>query len=68
MKTNNKHLYLWVIQGHYGLGWEDVDQSENYQEAKASLRIYTHEEPTNAHRLIRRREPNPLYKEQDERH
>ena len=58
MKTN-KYIYLFVIQGDYGQGWEDVDQSENYKEARENYRLYKSEEPVYAHRMIKRRELNP---------
>lgn len=60
MKTN-KYIYLFVIQGDYGQGWEDVDQSEDFREAWLDYRLYRTEEPDYAHRFIRRRELNPAY-------
>lgn len=60
MKKINKYIYVWVIQGNYGYGWEDLTQSESYKEARANLKDYRNNEPT-AHRLIRRREINPLF-------
>jgi len=53
----NKFTYLYVIQGNYGFGWEDLTQSENYKEARADLKDYRNNEP-GPHRMIQRREPN----------
>ena len=40
----NKYKYLWVIQSNYGYGWDDVDQSENYKDAKTNLKLYIENE------------------------
>jgi hypothetical protein len=56
-KRTNKFTYLHVIQGNYGYGWEDVDQSESYRETRANLKEY-HASGTGAHRMIQRRELN----------
>jgi len=63
MKTN-KYIYLWIIQGSYGQGWEDVDQSESYQEARNNYRLYRENEREYPHRMINRRELNPEYTKQ----
>jgi hypothetical protein len=52
----NKWLYLKVVQGHYGVGWEDLTQSENYMEAREDLDAYNHNEKEYPHRLITRKE------------
>lgn len=58
----NKYLYLHVIQGIYGpYGWEDVDQSESYREARINFRLYRENEPDYPHRMIQRRELNPAW-------
>ncbi len=57
MKRTNKWCYLWIVQGHYGYGWEDLTAAENYTEARDNLRDYRENEPS-PHRLIRRRELN----------
>lgn len=62
MKTN-KWLYLYVIQGYYDTSWEDVTTEETYREARARLREYRENEPEHHHRMIKRRELNPEYKE-----
>lgn len=56
----NKYVYLHVIQGDYGYGhgWEDVDQSESYREARTNFRLYRENEPQYSHRMIQRRELN----------
>ena len=56
----NKYLYLWVIQGYYDsqYGWEDVDQSENYKDARNNLKLYRENETNYPHRMIQRRELN----------
>ncbi len=59
----NKYIYLYVVQGNYGYGWEDVDASESRKEALESLRSYCKNESHHAHRLIKRRELNPVFKE-----
>jgi hypothetical protein len=60
----NKYLYLHIVQGLYGHhGWEDLTASENFREARDNLRDYNENEPQYPHRLIKRREPNPEYKE-----
>ena len=59
----NKYLYLHVIQGLYdpSYGWEDVDQSENYAEARTNYKLYKINEPLYPHRMIKRRELNPRF-------
>ena len=57
MKKQNKFVYLFVVQGFYGYGWEDLTTSENYAEARNSLKDYRNNEP-GPHRLIKRRELN----------
>jgi hypothetical protein len=42
-----------VIQGHYGYGWEDVNEEVTLRDGKRSLREYNENEPY-AHRMIRR--------------
>lgn len=55
MKTN-KYEYLWIVQGNYGYGWNDLTASELYIEAKGDLKIYRENETYAFHRLIQRRE------------
>ena len=55
--SERKYDYLWVIQGNYGQGWEDVTAEEDQTEARARRREYNENEPQFAHRTIRRRVP-----------
>lgn len=57
MKKQNKFTYLFVVQGFYSQGWEDLTQSENHTEARADLKAYRENEP-GAFRIIQRRELN----------
>ena len=61
MKKINKYNYLFVTQGNYGQGWEDIDQSESRRDLVVNYRLYRDEEPGYSHRIIRRRELNPDY-------
>jgi len=54
----NRFLYLWVIQGNYGQGWEDECVEDSLTEARARLREYCENSPYPS-RMIQRREPNP---------
>lgn len=49
--------YLYVLQGDYGQGWEDICQSEDHAEMVADRRSYVDNAPEYAYRIIRRREP-----------
>lgn len=49
----NKFTYLWIVQGHYGYGWEDLTAG-TYREAKANLKDYQKNAPEPV-RLIQRR-------------
>jgi hypothetical protein len=62
MKTN-KYLYLYVVQGNYssGYGWEDLTESESRKEARQDLKDYRQNEVQYPHRMIKRRELNPVY-------
>lgn len=60
-KKINKYLYLHVIQGNYGFGWEDIDAG-SYREMRTDLKLYRQEEPEYPHRMIKRREINPEWK------
>jgi len=55
-KRKNKYEYLFVVQGNYGYGWEDLISSEDYREARARLKDYRDNEKEYSHRLIQRRE------------
>ena len=60
MKTN-KYIYLNVLQGNYGFGFEDLTASESYSEVKRDLKDYRENDPR-PYRIINRRELNPAYK------
>lgn len=53
----NKYLYLYVVQGHYGFGWEDVAAGTR-AEARTNLREYRENDPDHAYRMVHRRELN----------
>jgi len=55
MKKPNKYIYLKVVQGNYGQGWEDVTADEDTIKAKILLREYNVNERQYPHRLITRR-------------
>ena len=54
----NKYLYLYILQGFYALGWEDLTASENRAEVRANLKDYRDNERGN-YRIVYRVEPNP---------
>lgn len=60
MKTN-KYIYLNILQGNYGFGYEDLTASESYDEVKKDLKAYRENDPR-LYRIIKRREMNPTYK------
>ena len=65
---NNKYIYLFVLQGNYGYGWDDLcsyDTNEEgwYKEYRDDVKAYRENEPGVPHRSIYRREPNPNYVE-----
>jgi hypothetical protein len=47
---------VFVVQGAYGQGWEDVTQEDARKEARMRLLEYSENEPQYPHRLITRRE------------
>lgn len=53
----NKYITVYVVQGSYGHGWEDLTSSEDYSEARANLKDYRNNDnaPT---RLITRKVVN----------
>ena len=55
-----KYLYLWILQGDYGQGWEDLCASKSFREIRDNLKDYRKNEG-GRYRLIQRREPNPAY-------
>lgn len=57
----NKYIYLNVLQGNYGFGFEDLTASENYKEIKQDLKDYRQNEH-GLYRIIKRRVINPAFK------
>lgn len=55
MPKQTKYAYLFVVQGNYGQGWEDVTAEELWSEARARRKEYDANEPY-PHRVIKRRE------------
>lgn len=52
----NKYEYLYIVQGDYGGGWEDVTASQSWKEARDDLKAYLENEERIARfRLIKRR-------------
>ena len=52
----NKWIYLHVLQGNYGHGWEDIAQSEKRAEMVADRTSYRDNAPEWSYRIIQRRE------------
>lgn len=59
MTRQNKYQYLYVVQGHYGHGWEDLTASESLKEIKADARAYRQND-TAPIRTIKRRVLNEV--------
>jgi hypothetical protein len=57
----NKFLYLKVVQGNYGHGWEDLCMSASLKEAYHDLNEYLNRGYTGGFRIINRRVANPEY-------
>ncbi len=55
MPRQRKTRDVFVIQGHYGCGWEDVCEEDTRRLGREQLKCYNDNEP-NAHRLVTRRE------------
>ncbi len=67
-RSPNRYIYLRVLQGYYASahGWEDIGEADSasLEEMRAlrdDLRAYRANAPEYAYRIIKRREPNPLY-------
>lgn len=54
----NKYIQLWVLQGNYGHGWEDLCAAETWREIKENRKEYRENEPGTPLRTIKRRELN----------
>lgn len=57
MKKQKKYRYLFVVQGFYSYGWEDLTASGSRKGARDDLTAYRQNEP-GAYRIIQRRELN----------
>lgn len=57
----NKWINLFVVQGNYGYGWNDLTSTPSYMVAKKDIKDYRMNERA-LHRIIRRRVLNPKYK------
>lgn len=50
----NKYIYLHVLQGNYGYGWEDLSASESFLEIRRDKKAYQENEG-GSYRIIQRR-------------
>ena len=55
----NKYLYLYILQGYYSYGWEDLCASEDFREVRQNRKEYRENEG-GTYRIIKRRELNPV--------
>lgn len=55
MKKPTKYIYLHVLQGQYGHGWEDLTASESRREVLNDRKAYRENEG-GTYRVIKRRE------------
>jgi len=53
-KKPNKWTTVYIVQGNYGAGWEDVSGSVDRKDERATLKDYRTNDP-HPHRMIRRR-------------
>lgn len=54
-KRKNKYNYIYVIQGNYGYGWDDLVECDTYTEARTTWKDYAINEVNYCHRIIKRR-------------
>lgn len=59
MNKPTKYLYLFVVQGLYAHGWEDLTESEDRAEARADAKAYRENAPEPI-RIIQRRVLRPI--------
>ena len=52
---NNKFEYLYIVQGNYGYGFDDLTTHDTYKSARIDLKDYRANESV-PHRIIQRRE------------
>ena len=66
MERQNKYNYLWVIQGYYGYGWEDLSEynkkEDSYSLVKHDFREYCIAD-SYPKRIVNRRERNDMVEE-----
>lgn len=61
MKKQNKYAYLYVLQGNYGYGWDDLmswDQDKDelaFRSSREHLKWYRQNEKQATHRIVQRR-------------
>ena len=55
MAYKRKTKDVWVVQGNYGYGWDDVVEEDTWKEAWDMFICYTENEPQYQHRVKRRR-------------
>ncbi len=53
----SKTKKVYVLQGNYGYGWDDLLEEDTYREAKAQAKVYRENERNASHRVITRRVP-----------
>ena len=60
MRSTNKYIYMYVLQGYYHstYGWEDISAGESKYEAGEDLRCYRRNAPEYSYRLVKRRYVN----------
>ena len=46
---------IWVTQGNYGYGWEDVDTNLNCVDGRQSLKTYRSNDTQYCYRLLKKR-------------
>lgn len=61
MKKQTKYRYLYVLQGNYDYGWDDLmefDSDSTIKDRKDMLKTYRENEKQYSHRIVERRELN----------
>lgn len=54
--TPKKYQKVYILQGDYGYGWDDLTGSDNWRDVKADARDYRANQP-GAYRIVTRRVP-----------
>ncbi len=58
---SNKYSYLYILQGYYSMGWEDLSAEDQNSEGRKAIRQTRKEYQENekgSYRIIKRRELN----------